>query len=231
MATSINCVIVEDEPLAQERIRDFIAKIPYLDLHATFDNGIDALVYLKTHTVDLVFLDINMGDFSGIQLLQTAGITGQVILITAYDQYALQGYELAVTDYLLKPYTFDRFFTAVEKARAQLTRNTPATRNFFFVKTEYRLEKFLFSEVFYIEGMRDYRKIVAADRQVLTLQTFREFEQEIPPAIICRVHKSYMVALDKIDAIERDTILIKDTMIPVSETYKKQFYNLIVRST
>lgn len=232
MAVSLNCIIVEDEPLAQERIMNFLQKLPYCSLLATFDNGIDALVYLKENAVDLVFLDINMGEFSGIQLLQSGGIDSQFIIITAYDEYAIRGYELNVTDYLLKPYTFDRFFQAVERARNNLVRPPSALpRNYIFVKTEYRLEKLLFSEINYIEGMRDYRKIVAAGRQIMTLQTFREFEQDIPPEILCRVHKSYMVSLDKIDAVEKDTILIRGAMIPISETYRKEFYRLIARNT
>jgi DNA-binding LytR/AlgR family response regulator len=137
-----------------------------------------------------------------------------------------------VTDYLLKPFTFERFLQAVEKARHNLSKNSPAADlKFIFVKTEYRLEKIQLQEIFYIEGMRDYRKIYALNKQVMTLQTFREFEQEIPAQIICRVHKSYMVSLDKIDSIEKDTIIIRDTMIPISETYKKDFYQLIVRKT
>ena len=228
MAIPLNCIIVEDEPLAQERVMQFLAKMPYCQLLSVFDNAADALVYLKTHAVDLVFLDIHMGEFSGIQLLQTGGLTSQVIIITAYDEYAIRGYELNVTDYLLKPFTFDRFVQAVEKVRNNLPASAPS-RNFIFVKTEYRLEKLLFQEIYYIEGMRDYRKIVAAGRQIMTLQTFREFEQEIPPEIICRVHKSFMVALDKIDSVERDTILIRGAEIPISETYRKDFYRLIAR--
>ena len=230
MGITINCIIVEDEPLAQERIRNYLGKIPFLNLLSILENGIDALVYLKTHTVDLIFLDINMGEFSGIQLLESAGITSQVIIITAYDEYAIRGFELNVTDYLLKPFTFERFFQAVEKARHNLLNKIPASdMKFIFVKTEYRLEKVQLEEIFYIEGMRDYRKIYALNKQVMTLQTFREFEEEIPDRIICRVHKSYMVSLDKIDSIEKDTIIIDKTMIPISETYKKNFYRLIVR--
>ena len=224
----IDCIIVEDEPLALERTKKFVLKLSFLNLLSTFDNGIDALVFLKTNKVDLIFLDINMGKLSGIQLLEAAKITSEVIITTAYNEYALKGYELNITDYLLKPFTFERFVQSVDKAQNNLSRNeSKQGRKFVFVKTEYRLEKLLLGEVVYIEGMRDYRRIHTINKQIMTLQTFKDFEEEIPANIICRVHKSYMVSLDKIDSVERDRIKIKDTFIPISETYKKLFFELI----
>jgi len=225
----INCIIVEDEPLAQERLKSYIQKLPYLNLLTVFDNGVDALVFLKANPVDLVFLDINIGELSGIQLLESARLQLEVIIITAYDEFALKGFDLNVTDYLLKPYTFERFLQAAEKAKHNLSKQAAPEKKFIFVKTEYRLEKVLLQEILYIEGMRDYRRIHTLHKRIMTLQTFQEFEQEIPPAIICRVHKSYMVAIDKIDAIERDGIKIGEMIIPVSETYRKGFYGLIVK--
>jgi two-component system LytT family response regulator len=226
----INCIIVEDEPLAQERLKNYIQKLPYLQLLTVFDNGVDALVFLKSNPVQLVFLDINIGELSGIQLLESARLQLEVIIITAYDEFALKGFDLNVTDYLLKPYTFERFLQGVEKAKHNLTKQaaTPE-KKFIFVKTEYRLEKVLLQDILYIEGMRDYRRIHTLHKRIMTLQTFKEFEQEIPPAIICRVHKSYMVAIDKIDAVERDGIKIGEMIIPVSETYRKGFYGVIVK--
>lgn len=227
----ISCIIIEDEPLAQERTRDYIRKIPYLQLLSVFDNGMDAMLFLKSNKADLIFLDINMGEFSGIQLLETASINSQVIITTAYHEYALKGFELNVTDYLMKPYTFARFLQAVERAQNNLSRTeTVPEKKFIFVKTEYRLEKLMLDELLYIEGMRDYRRIHTPGKRIMTLQTFRDLEQEIPSSVACRVHKSYMVALDKIDSIERDRIRIKEVMIPVSETYKKTFFELINRS-
>lgn len=219
----INCIIVEDEPLAQERLRNYIARLPYLHLAACFESGIDALVYLTQHKTDLVFLDINIGELSGIRLLETANLQAKVIITTAYHEYALKGFDLNVTDYLLKPYTFERFLMAVEKVKDQLQQTVPE-KNFIFVKTEYRLEKLMLSDIVYIEGMRDYRKIHTLTKRIMTLQTFRDFEQELPPSLVCRVHKSYMVAIDKIDTIERDDIRIGNVIIPISETYKKAFY-------
>lgn len=223
----INCIIVEDEPLALERTKDYILKIPFLNLVTTFDNGIDAFVFLKSNRVDLLFLDINMGEFSGIQLLKTANISSQVIITTAYQEYALTGFDLNVTDYLLKPYTFERFLQAVDKAQANLKKEVLNERKSLFIKTEYRLEKILLSEVLYIEGMRDYRRVHTFDRRIMTLQTFKDFEQDIPSSIICRVHKSFMVSLDKIDSIERNVITIQNRLIPISETYRKDFFERI----
>lgn len=226
--TNINCIIVEDEPLALERVSGYVQKLPYLNLLSSFDNGIDALVYLKSNTVDLIFLDINMGEFSGIQLLETSNIKSEIIITTAYDTYALKGFDLNVTDYLLKPFTFERFVLAVDRVQANLTKvEVIHDKKYIFIKTEYRLEKLLLDEVLYIEGMRDYRRIHTINKRIMTLKPFKEFEQEIPANTICRVHKSFMVALDKIDSVERDRIRIKDVIIPISETYKKSFLNLI----
>lgn len=224
----ISCIIVEDEPLALERTKSFVLKFPFLNLLSTFDNGMDALVYLKSTNVDLIFLDINMGEMSGIQLLEVGKVTSQVIITTAYQEYALKGYELNVTDYLMKPFTFERFVQAVDKVQSNRSKEEVISdKNFIFVKTEYRLEKIFLNDILYIEGMRDYRRIHTTDKRIMTLQTFKDFEQQIPPNIICRVHKSYMVSLDKIVSIERDRIKIKDVLIPISETYKKQFLELI----
>ncbi|MFI5142008.1 MAG: LytR/AlgR family response regulator transcription factor [Bacteroidia bacterium] len=224
----INCIIVEDEPLALERTKAYVLKLPYLKLLATFDNGVDALVFLKTTAVDLIFLDINMGEFSGIQLLESANSKAQVIFTTAYNEYAIKGFDLSITDYLLKPFTFERFVQAVDKAQANLVKtDTPPDKTFLFVKTEYRLEKILLNEILYIEGMRDYRRIHTATKKIMTLQTFKDFEKEIPSNVICRVHKSYMVAIDKIESVERDRIKLRGVLIPISDTYRKGFFELI----
>ncbi len=225
----MNCIIIEDEPLALERTRSYVQKIPFLKLVAAFDSGVEALVYLQANPVDLIFLDINMGELSGIRLLETAGVKCEVIITTAYDEYALKGYELRVTDYLLKPFTFERFFAAVSRAKEHFEKRQAvvAEKKFIFIKTEYRLEKVLLGDILYVEGMRDYRRIHTLAKKIMTLQTFSELEQEIPEHVLCRVHKSYMVAPDRIDSIERDRIQIGDAIIPISETYKKRFFELI----
>ncbi|NOS90830.1 MAG: response regulator transcription factor [Cyclobacteriaceae bacterium] len=222
------CIIIEDEPLALEKTRDFVNKVPFLELTATFDNALLGLAYLNRHKVDLLFLDINMDELSGIELLENSRISSQVIITTAYQEYALKGYELKITDYLLKPFSFQRFLQAVNKAQENIVRPlVESTPNFIFVKTENRLEKIMLSDIVYIEGMRDYRRIHTLQRKVMTLQNFSELEKMIPPSILCRVHKSYMVALDKIISIERSRIKIADQLIPISDTYKDSFFQLI----
>lgn len=224
----MNCIIVEDEPLALERIKDYVNKVPFLNLVACFDNGIEAIGYLKTNQVALLFLDIQMDGFTGIQLLEALNTRPEVIITTAFDQYALKGFDLNVCDYLLKPFTFARFMQAVTKAHEKLALvDLPPAKNFIFIKTEYRLEKINLDDVLFIEGMRDYRRIHMTDRRVMTLQTFNALQLELPSNRFSRVHKSYIVALDKIESIERDRIKIKEEMIPISETFKEHFYKLI----
>jgi DNA-binding LytR/AlgR family response regulator len=224
----IRCIIVEDEPLALDRTKGYVQKLPFLTLLATFDNATDALVFLQSNQVDLIFLDINLGEVSGIRLLETSKINSQVVITTAYPDYAIKGFELNVCDYLLKPFDFERFVQAVDKVRNNLMKTeAQADKKFIFVKTEYRLEKIMLNEILFIEGMRDYRCIYTLNKRIMTLQTFGELEQEIPSHLICRVHKSYMVAIDKIESIEKEVIKIGEKYVPVSETYKKGFWKVI----
>ena len=155
----IKCIVVEDEPLAMERTLSYVQKIPVLELVNSFDNAMDAYTFLQKEQVDLIFLDINLGELSGIQLLESTKISSHVIITTAYPEFALKGYDLNVTDYLLKPFLFDRFFQAVDKVIQQAAQKrtvAPTPKEFIFVKTEHRLEKILLNEILYIEGMRDY---------------------------------------------------------------------------
>ncbi|MEN0048227.1 MAG: response regulator transcription factor [Bacteroidota bacterium] len=226
--TRFSCIIIEDEPLALERTKNYVEQIPFLHLSATFDNAIKGLAHLVSNEVNILFLDINMDELTGVELLESAKINSQVIITTAYQEYALKGYELNVTDYLLKPFSFQRFLQAVEKARENLERFSPSsTSDFIFVKTENRLEKVMLQDILYIEGMRDYRRIHTKDKRIMTLQTFSELEQILPSNLICRVHKSYMVALAKIDSIERSRIRIAEQLIPISETYRSRFFSKI----
>ncbi|GAB3890417.1 LytTR family DNA-binding domain-containing protein [Larkinella knui] len=227
----MNCLLIEDEPLAMLRLREYVQRIPFLTLSYAVDNGLEAIPILQRETIDLVFLDIEMDGFSGLQLLEALPKRPAVILTTAFDQYALKAFDLQVVDYLVKPYTFDRFLQAVTRAQDGLKTGQRENRNpFLFVKTEYRLQKVAFDDILYIEGMRDYRRIYAGDEKIMTLETFGDLEQQLPPQRFCRVHKSWLVALDKIESIERDRIKIRQALIPVSETYRERFYRLIGRS-
>src|ERR1700712_3949526 len=225
----LNCIIIEDEPLALEKTKDFVEKVPFLHLSATFDNALTGLNYLNRNKVDLLFLDINMDELTGIELLESSKINSQVIITTAYQEYALKGYVLQITDYLLKPFTFNRFLQAVNKAQENLVQHKSGVQtDFIFVKTENRLEKIMLNEIVYIEGMRDYRRIHTTTKKVMTLQNFTEFEKMIPSGLVCRVHKSYMVALNKIESIERAGLKLLIRESPYQKRIKKSSFTLSI---
>jgi two-component system, LytTR family, response regulator len=214
----IKCIVIEDEPLAAEKLKDYISRLPDLQLMKWFDDGDAAVNYLKENDIDLIFLDLHLGESSGITLMEEGAIQGRIIVTTAYSQYALKGYELNVADYLLKPFVFDRFEAAVRKA----LRKQSGEELYVMIKSEYKLEKVFLSDILYIEGMGDYRRIHTTSRRVMTLQTFRELETLIPQTHIKRIHKSYMVNLNFVERIATDSVSLKNKMeLPVSDSYRK----------
>ena len=227
----INCIAIDDEPLSLSKLEGFISKVQDLNLVRTFDNAIEAIGWLKENKTELIFLDIQMEQLTGIQFLETTGSNARIILTTAYDQYAIKGFELSVTDYLLKPYSFQRFLQAVNKVMEYFSRKPenretrPENGTYIFVKTEYRLERIDIDDILYVEGMKDYLRIVCKDKKIMTLQSFAKLEENLPEKKFSRVHKSFIVALNKI--IERGVILIADQRIPVSNTYKESFFSKI----
>ena len=225
---TLRCVVVEDEPLALERMLGYVGRLPLLDLAGTFDNASEAFAFLQANPTDLVFLDIRLGGWSGIEMLETRAVRSRVVLTTAHQEYAARAYDLDVVDYLVKPFTFERFVQAVDRVQAlRADPIRPAARDVIFVKTEQRLEKVFVRDILVIEGQRDYRRIHTPARRIMTLQTFGEFERQLPPEAVCRVHKSYMVALDQIESIEHGHIRIAGMTIPISETYRDRFMALI----
>ena len=229
----INCIAIDDEPLALSKLESFIDRIPELNLSMTFDNSIGAMVWLKDNRADLIFLDIQMEQLNGIQFLEATRTTSKIIITSAYDQYAMKGYDLNVADYLLKPFSFQRFVQAVNKVM-EYYRQIPITNSassgndgFIFVKTEYRLERIDLDHILYIEGMKDYLRIICNDKKIMTLQSFSKLEESLPSNRFCRVHKSYIVSIDKIKSIERNVIVIGDRRIPVSNTYRESFFSRI----
>ena len=229
----INCIVVEDEPLAAEKLTGFISEIPFLRLLQSFENGIDAMGFVKTNEVDLVFLDIQMYKFSGIQFLEALTTRPQIVIVSAYDQYALRGYEFSVTDYLLKPYSFDRFVQSIDKVmdkhklKTQSQSSSLVQDDILFVKTEYRIERINIDDILFIQGMKDYQMIVTTEEKIMTLQTFKEIENVLPIPSFVRIHKSYIVALNKIESIERNRIKIGNELLPISDTYKDVFYKTV----
>jgi two-component system, LytTR family, response regulator len=229
----ISCIAIEDEPLALSKLEGFIEKVPELKLAHTFDNALEAIGWLKENSADLIFLDIRMEQLTGIEFLEASGVTSRIIIITAYDQYAVKGFELNVSDYVLKPYSFKRFLQAVGRVMDFYSKKQNSkppfdtSGDFIFVKTEYRLERIDLDSILYIEGMKDYLRIVCNDKKIMTLQSFSKLEESLPANNFCRVHKSFVVALDKIKSIERGVIIIADQRIPVSNTYRDGFYSKI----
>ena len=225
---TIPCLIVEDEPLAQERLAAYVRRLPFLDLRGTVDGAADALAFVRAEPVRLVFLDVGLGGMSGIELLESARLDAAVVLTTAHHEHALRAFDLAVVDYLLKPFTFARFVQAVDRVRAmEPAPPREVDRTLFFVKTESRLERVLLRELLYVAGDGDYRSVHTARKRLLTLETLAELERRLPPDLVCRVHKSYLVAIDKIESVERDRIRIGQAIIPISETYRDRFYALV----
>jgi DNA-binding LytR/AlgR family response regulator len=229
----INCIAIDDEPLALLKLEGFINKVPDLKLLRTFDNAIEAIGWLKENRTDLIFLDIQMEQLTGIQFLEATLTTSRIIITSAYDQYAIKGFELNVTDYLLKPFSFQRFIQAVNKVmeyffQKQNGRHSPnKADSYIFVKTEYRLERVDIEDILYIEGMKDYLRIICTNKKIMTLQSFAKIEESLPSKKFCRVHKSFIVAIDKIKSVERGVIIIADQRIPVSNTYKESFFSKI----
>ena len=230
----ITCIALDDEPLALELIADYISKVPYLQLLHTNTNAIEALQYLQNNKADLLFLDIQMPELTGLQVMKIIQNNCRVILTTAYSEYALDGYEHNVIDYLLKPISFDRFYTAAEKARLVFAKPAEHTNtinqpipNFIFIKTDSRLVKVNLDDILLVQGMKDYIAIHTTLDKLITLQSMRSMEDSLPPGQFIRVHKSFIIALNKIDSIERNRIFIKDEVIPVGDTYKESFFKLI----
>lgn len=221
------CIIIEDEPLASEKLANFIAKVPSLELIDAFHNSTEGLAYLQQHPVDLLFLDIQMESLTGIELLEALTNKPSIIITSAYQEYALKGYEFQVSDYLLKPYSYARFLQAVTKVQQQRKQQTDGDSNFIFVKTEHRIEKVSLDDILFIEGMSDYLRIHTSQSKIMCLQKFSAFEKLLPSDRFVRVHKSYLVSVHQIENIERLRIKIGDQLIPISQTYKDQFFALL----
>jgi len=237
----IRCLVVDDEPLAIDILEDYISKIPFLTLTKSFQNPIEALSEVQEGNIDLVFLDVQMPELTGIQFLKIANGKCKVILTTAYPQYALEGYELNVLDYLLKPIAFDRFYKAAQKAKESIC-NIPAAavsvealppapqtiiNDFIFVKTEYKIQKIYLNDILFIEGLKDYISIYTKNDRIITLQSMKKIDEALPDHLFVRVHKSYIVALDKIESIERSRIAIANKIIPIGDTFRDCFFKMI----
>jgi DNA-binding LytR/AlgR family response regulator len=233
---NINCVIVEDEPLARNLLMEYVKKVPSLNLVEACSSPIAALEVLRKNSVDLLFLDVQMPELTGISMLRIMQKKPLVILTTAYSEYALQGYELDVADYLLKPITFERFLRAVDKATQRLTPKTQVVPeraattpepSFVFVKDGTKLVKIVFDDIRYVEGLKDYVTIHTKTQKIVSLQRLKTLEDQLPADKFVRIHNSFIVAIKAIDVVHKNNVQIGEAMIPIGETYKKGFRDLI----
>ena len=233
----IKCIAVDDEPLALDILEEYIEKIPFLKLVGKCRGGYQAMELMQKEQVDLVFLDIQMPDITGIQLLKGMPVHPMVIFTTAYENYALEGFNMDAIDYLLKPVPFERFLKAVNKASEYFNyhnKTEPAGQenglyehDFLFVRADYKIIKINFRDITYIEGLKDYIKIYAGDKPVLTLQSLKSIEEKLPAKDFVRVHRSFIVSLPKVDSIQKNKIMIQNKDIPIGDLYRDQFFERI----
>lgn len=229
----LNCLIIDDEPWALDLMEDFIQKIPYLRLVARCEGPVAALPFFEKEEIDLIFLDIKMPDLSGIQFLKTLSKKPAVIFVTAYNEFAVEGFELDAIDYLLKPVPFDRFVAAVSKAYEYIgfrkNKNSQRKDDFLFIKTAHKIQKIFYNDIVYLEGLKDYTRIHLAEsrKPVVTLQSLKYFETRLPGENFIRIHRSYIVSLRKVDTVARKTVFLGETELPCSEHYRTILYGII----
>ena len=234
--TLIRCIAIDDEPPALRQMVDYIQKVNYLELIDTFDNAMDAMTFLKDNSIDLIFLDIKMEHLSGIQMLKLLEKKPFVILTTAYDTYALDAFDLEVDDYLLKPISFERFYKSTERIYKQISgpptvegsiSTVEDSKDYFFVKTDFKIQRVDFKDILYIEGLKEYLIIKTEEGNIYTLNSFKSILEKLPENEFIRVHKSYIVPLSKIDTIKKTKIYIGEKYIPIGATYRDAFFSKI----
>ena len=222
--SNIRCIIVEDEPLAVKVLADYVAQVPFLDLKGTFKDAILATEFLRSNTVDLIFLDIHLPKLKGMAFLKTLIDPPSVIITTAYHQYAVEGFELNVTDYLLKPIEFDRFLVAVNKVRSAQDENEKTNENqdkdFIFLTIQKKKVKILFTEIVYIESQREYIRIVTTKKEYLSKMSTHEIESLLPSNLFKRIHRSFIISIARIDSYTAEDVEVNGISIPIGRGYK-----------
>jgi len=230
----ISCIAIDDEPLALRQIAGYIEKTPFLELAATFESALEALNFLNNNKIDLMFVDIQMPDLSGMDLVKSLEEKPEIIFTTAFSEYAVEGFKVDALDYLLKPLDYASFLKAANKAQSHFERmkigseelNTNA--NHLFIKSDYKIIRLELDKILYIEGMREYVRIHLENaKPVMTLISMKKIEQKLPSSHFMRVHRSFIVNLDKITTIEKSRIIFDKEYIPVSEQYKEAFQKFI----
>lgn len=233
----ITCLIVDDEPLARNLLKEYVGKVPYLELAGTCASAMEAMEVLRGQPVDLLLLDIQMPDITGTMFIKTLQRKPLVVFTTAYSEYALESYELDVVDYLLKPVTFERFLRAIDKVSQRLEQGksrpselpgaAEGESSFIFVKDGTKLVKVRWEDILYIEGLKDYVTIHTREQKIVTLQRLKTLEGQLPPAKFMRIHNSYIVALDAIDVVHRNEVQIGKALLPISDSYRKAFRDFV----
>jgi len=232
----LKCMVIDDEPLAIQLLANHISKVAFLEMVSSFSNPMEALINFNSNPVDLIFLDIQMPQLTGVQFMKLLQNRAQVVITSAYEQYAIEGFEHNVIDYLLKPISFERFYKAAEKAHNlknpahKLDRKPdlyPPKGGYIFVKVETKMVRVELDDILFIEGLKNYVSIYTKSQRIVTLQVMKQLEEILPPNRFARVHKSYFIALDKINSIERQEIYIGDRIIPIGITYQEQFFKML----
>jgi two-component system, LytTR family, response regulator LytT len=231
----IDTIAIDDEPLALQLVAGYIEKTPGLNLIGKFDNPLDAMEYMVNEPVDLIFIDIQMPDLTGIEFTRALTKGPKVIFTTAYEKYALEGFRLDVVDYLLKPFSYDEFLKSVQKAirliRLEKTsmNQVEANSEYLFLKSEYKIKRINFNDILYVEGLKDYIKVYTRiePKPILSLTSLKVLESKLPETTFMRVHRSFIVNLEKIDTIERSRIVFGKVYIPISDQYKEKFQEFL----
>ncbi len=234
---NITCLIVDDEPLARNLLKEYVSKVPYLDLKGTCSNALEAIDFLRQQSVDMMFLDIQMPDLTGISFLKALQKKPIVVFTTAYSEYALESYDLDVVDYLLKPVTFERFMRAVDKVNQRMASGNTSPSNeklpptessdFIFVKDGTKLVKVKWEDILYIEGLKDYVTIHTPDQKIITLQRLKVLETQLPADKFIRIHNSFIVAVSAINVIYKNEVQVGKATLPISDSYKKAFKEFV----
>lgn len=229
----LNCIIIDDEPLARKILKEYIDEIDFLELRASVENPVDAYKYLTGDKIDLMFLDIEMPKISGVELLRTNKNLPPVIITTAFPDHAVESYQLDVIDYLLKPVTLERFLKAAYKAKdfIELTANrkvmNAASPSFIFVKVNNKLEKLFVQDIYFVEGQSNYVMIYTKDLKLLTYSSLSAIIQNLPSEEFIQIHKSYIIALSKIDKLDNSSVDINGHVLPIGKTYKENTNKII----
>lgn len=227
--TQINCLVIDDEPLALTQLEGYVKRVPYLHLVGACRDAFEAMQQLSNQKVDLLFIDINMPGLNGLEFVRSLTRPPLVVFTTAYSEYAIEGFKVEAVDYLLKPFGFQDLLSAAEKARRRLEQTTSVDDDFLFIKSDYRVNRVRLVDIRYIEGMSEYVRIyvVGEQKPLIPLLSIKRLEEELPPALFMRVHRSYIINLRQITEVSRSRILLGDVQIPLGDNYREPFMEYV----